>query len=96
MQHLTNQKESEETQECSEYTEEDKKETHKRVNGETEQELEGLRGSVLRLSVGADGEVPLKRCRLDSLSSEQVPGSDCASESAEGQSCQPLPTETSK
>ncbi|XP_056611005.1 sentrin-specific protease 7 isoform X2 [Triplophysa dalaica] len=92
--HLTNQKESEETQECSEYTEEDKKETHKRVNGETEQELEGLRGSVLRLSVGADGEVPLKRCRLDSLSSEQVPGSDCASESAEGQSCQPLPTET--
>ncbi|XP_055071447.2 sentrin-specific protease 7 [Misgurnus anguillicaudatus] len=85
--HLASMVEEDDPKECTDDTGEYQKEKHKRKNGEVIQELDGLRDSVLRLSVGADGEVPLKRCRL-------VSGSDSASVSAGGQSCQALSTET--
>ncbi|XP_016298518.1 sentrin-specific protease 7-like isoform X3 [Sinocyclocheilus anshuiensis] len=83
--HLPNKKERRETQECPKYASEDK-ENHLLRNGEVVQEVDGMRGSVLRLSVGADGEIPVKRCRMDSLSGEHVPNSDPASGRTEGRS----------
>ncbi|XP_052462156.1 sentrin-specific protease 7 isoform X2 [Carassius gibelio] len=74
--HLPNKKERRETQECPKYASED---------GEVVQEVDGRR-SVLCLSVGADGEIPVKRCRMDSLSDEHVPNSDPASGITEGRS----------
>ncbi len=62
-------------------------------NGEVVQEVDGTRGSVLRLSVGVDGEIQVKRLRMDSLSGERVPYSDPASGTTEGQS---YDTESSK
>ncbi|KAL0184450.1 hypothetical protein M9458_020146, partial [Cirrhinus mrigala] len=56
-----------ETRECPKYGS-DGKENHSLRNGEVVQEVDGIRGSVLRLSAGADNEVPVKRCRMDSLS----------------------------
>ncbi|KAK2904961.1 hypothetical protein Q8A67_006760 [Cirrhinus molitorella] len=73
--HLSSKEERRETQECPKYASEEK-ENHLLKNGEVVQEVDGMRGSVLRLSVGADNEVPVKRCRMDSLSGEQGPSSD--------------------
>ncbi|XP_051998704.1 sentrin-specific protease 7-like isoform X1 [Xyrauchen texanus] len=79
--HLANKRD---TIECQEEAREDEKVKHICRNGEVIQEVEGFRGSVLRLSVGADGEVPLKRSRLDSLSDEQVADSEPAPGCVEG------------
>ncbi len=57
------------------------------------QEVDGTRGSVLRLSVGVDGEIQVKRLRMESLSGEHVPYSDLTSGTTEGQSYN---TESSK
>ncbi|XP_048049725.1 sentrin-specific protease 7 isoform X2 [Megalobrama amblycephala] len=73
--HLPNKKERRETQESPKDSAGDK-ENHLRRNGEVVQEVEGMRGSVLRLSVGADGQIPVKRCRMDGFSAEQVPNSN--------------------
>uniref|UniRef100_A0A8C1XMP3 Si:dkey-100n23.3 n=1 Tax=Cyprinus carpio TaxID=7962 RepID=A0A8C1XMP3_CYPCA len=81
--HLANKKERRETQESPKYASENK-ENHLLRNGEVVQEVDGMRGSVLRLSVGVDGEIPVKRCRMDSLSGEHVPNSDPASGRTEG------------
>ncbi|XP_052004612.1 sentrin-specific protease 7-like [Xyrauchen texanus] len=83
--HLANMREMTETQECLEDAKEDK-EKHIHRNGEMIQDAEEIRGSVLCLLFGIDGEVPLKRCRLDSLSGEHVPDSEHNPECAEGQS----------
>ncbi|KAK9969378.1 hypothetical protein ABG768_027556 [Culter alburnus] len=83
--HLPNKKERRETQESPKDSAGDK-ENHLRRNGEVVQEVEGMRGSVLRLSVGADGQIPVKRCRMDGFSAEQVPNSDLTSGSTEGRS----------
>lgn len=85
LQHLPNKKERRETQESPKDSAGDK-ENHLRRNGEVVQEVEGIRGSVLRLSVGADGQIPVKRCRMDGFSAEQVPNSDLTSGSTEGRS----------
>ncbi|XP_051566432.1 sentrin-specific protease 6-like isoform X2 [Myxocyprinus asiaticus] len=84
--HLANMREMTETQECQEDAKEDENEKHIHRNGEMTQEVEEMRGSVLCLSVGIDGEVPLKRCRLDGLSGEHVPDSEPNPECAEGRS----------
>ncbi|KTF86604.1 hypothetical protein cypCar_00032704, partial [Cyprinus carpio] len=81
--HLANKKERRETQESPKYASENK-ENHLLRNGEVVQEVDGMRGSVLRLSVGVDGEIPVKRCRMGSLSGEHVPNSDPASGRTEG------------
>ncbi|XP_050975138.1 sentrin-specific protease 7 isoform X2 [Labeo rohita] len=73
--HLPSKEERRETRECPKYAS-DEKENHSLRNGEVVQEIDGIRGSVLRLSVGVDNEVPVKRCRMDSLLGEQVPSSD--------------------
>ncbi|XP_051761319.1 sentrin-specific protease 7 isoform X2 [Ctenopharyngodon idella] len=83
--HLPNKKERRETQESPKDSAGDK-ENHLCRNGEVVQEVEGMRGSVLRLSVGADGQIPVKRCRMDGFSAEQVPNSDLTSGSTEGRS----------
>lgn len=58
-------------------------ENHLCSNGELVQEVEGMRGSVLRLSAGTDFQIPVKRCRLDSLSEDQLLNSDLALDTAE-------------
>ncbi|XP_067300044.1 sentrin-specific protease 7 [Pseudorasbora parva] len=83
--HLPNKKEMTETEEPLKDSAGDE-ENHLCKNGEVVQEVEGMRGSVLRLSVGADGQIPVKRCRMDSFSGDQVPNSDPVSGSAEGRS----------
>ncbi|XP_067265373.1 sentrin-specific protease 7 isoform X3 [Chanodichthys erythropterus] len=83
--HLRNKKDRRETQESPKDSAGDK-ENHLRRNGEVVQEVEGMRGSVLRLSVGCDGQIPVKRCRMDGFSAEQVPNSDLTSGSTEGRS----------
>ncbi|XP_077072615.1 sentrin-specific protease 7 isoform X2 [Siphateles boraxobius] len=83
--HLPNKQEMRETQEPPKDSAGDE-ENHLRKNGEVVQEVEGMRGSVLRLSVGAEGQIPVKRCRMDSFSGEQGPNSDPASGSPEERS----------
>lgn len=83
--HLPDKNEMRETQEPPKDSAGDE-ENHLRKNGEVVQELEAMRGSVLRLSVGADGQIPVKRCRMDSFSGDQDPNSDPASGSTEGRS----------
>ncbi|TRY88195.1 hypothetical protein DNTS_026889 [Danionella cerebrum] len=46
-------------------------EVHLPRDGEVEQEPEGTRESVLCLSVGIDGQIPIKRSRMDCVSTEQ-------------------------
>ncbi|KAK7154205.1 hypothetical protein R3I94_007536 [Phoxinus phoxinus] len=83
--HLPNNQEMRETQDPPKDSAGDE-ENHLRKNGEVVQEVEGMRGSVLRLSVGAEGQIPVKRCRMDSFSGEQGPNSDPTSGSTEGRS----------
>ncbi|XP_056116668.1 sentrin-specific protease 7 isoform X2 [Rhinichthys klamathensis goyatoka] len=83
--HLPNKQEMRETQEPPKDSAGDE-ENHLRKNGDVVQEVEGMRGSVLRLLVGAEGQIPVKRCRMDSFSGEQGPNSDPASGSTEGRS----------
>ncbi|XP_039511794.1 sentrin-specific protease 7 isoform X2 [Pimephales promelas] len=95
--HQPNKQEMRETQEPPKDSARDE-ENLLRKNGEVGQEVEGMRGSVLRLSVGAEGQIPVKRCRMDSFSGEQGPNSDPASGRTEGrsfiiESCKPDPSE---
>uniref|UniRef100_A0A8C2F5X1 Si:dkey-100n23.3 n=1 Tax=Cyprinus carpio TaxID=7962 RepID=A0A8C2F5X1_CYPCA len=90
--HLPNKKERRETQEWPKYASEDA-ENHLLRNGEVVQEVDGTRGSVLRLSVGFDREIQVKKIRMDSLSGEHVPNSDHTSGTTEGRSYN---TESSK
>ncbi|XP_016093442.1 sentrin-specific protease 7 isoform X1 [Sinocyclocheilus grahami] len=89
---LPNKKERRETQECPKYASEDT-ENHLLRNGEVVQEVDGTRGSVIRLSVEVDGEIQVKRFCIDSLSGEHVPNSDPAYGTTEGRSYN---TESSK
>ncbi|KTG06893.1 hypothetical protein cypCar_00012643, partial [Cyprinus carpio] len=90
--HLPNKKERRETQEWPKYASEDA-ENHLLRNGEVVQEVDGTRGSVLRLSVGFDREIQAKKIRMDSFSGEHAPNSDHTSGTTEGRSYN---TESSK
>ncbi|XP_073701206.1 sentrin-specific protease 7, partial [Garra rufa] len=92
--HPPSKEERRKTQECPKHAS-DEKENHSLRNGEAVQEVDGMRESVLRLSVGADNEIPVKRCRMDSPSDEQGPSSDPGSgsfitESSKLNPCEPI------